>query len=702
MTNIQETKNATSSSSEISFKLCNVLLKPLPCFSDFPELLYRVLPSFEDGTHGQVDRQLPPTQATNECASGKQELDTEAPNKQAPTNVGDALKIQGTLDFMTYFNALSVSKWKRYTNLESAYLHLEFESGAGTVSLTGINQSDVSADWLPSPNLHNASSAIPQSIKTHALGEPFTFDASSAPATLELEIPFENLLLASFVIKTEAHTILKSAYWYARVPQEEVRPIRLAIATTTFNNENYIAPNIDLFKQEILGHDEPISSASHLFVVDNGRTLDPKKFEAAGVSVIPNANVGGSGGFARGMMAALEEGDYTHVLLMDDDVSIQPESFLRTFNLLSLANDAYADASVNGAMFTLETPNMQFEDVSYLGPDGQYARIKGNLYLDNVADIAVNEKVLTEKPQTYGAWWFSCIPVKSIKEYGLPLPLFVRLDDVEYGLRTHARYMTMNGICVWHAGFGDRFRASVDVYQYLRNYLVMLATDDLPYEKIFMLRTRRAMQLYLRMMAYETAELMVEALEDYLKGPEFLQEPQGERIMKENGAKNEQLHDLQEELQEAASKYPAYAKELQSFTPNLRMLEENVHVPYWFKALRTLPYDRHLLPSFLLRKKPGTIYYGGFTLPSSDLIATSVLVAADRKGQTAHVRIMDKDRYKRIRRRWKNALTQYAKTKKTLQARYRVAREDFVTNDFWNDYLKRALEGSAANSAKRK
>lgn len=667
---------AMSTSSLVDFKLCNILLEPLAAFADFPQLLYK----------------------------------TGAPAEEEPRSSAaydekyKSLHVSGRVDFLTYFNALSASKWKRYTNLQSAFLHLELEAGEGPakgeLQLVGIDEDAVSPDWVPHFNLHNDASAVSHAIPTHPVGEPHAFDASKAPVVFDIEIPFSNLLLASFMLSVEKESTvrIKNAYYYARVAPREIRPIKLAIATTTFNNENYIAPNIELFKQEIAAKDEPISHASHLFVVDNGRTLSPKEYETDAVSIIHNANVGGSGGFARGMMAALEAGHFTHVLLMDDDVSIQPESFLRTFNLLSLANASYAEACVNGAMFTIETPNMQFEDVSHVGPDGQYARIKGNLYMDHLGDIAVNEKVDIESPHTYGAWWFSCIPLTKIVQSGLPLPLFVRLDDVEYGLRLNARYMTMNGICVWHAGFGDRFRASVDVYQYLRNYLAVMAFDNLPYDKLFMLRTRRSMQLYLRMMAYDTAELMLQALEDYLKGPEFFENPQGEKIMKANGARNEKLQDLTEALRTAAVEHPAHARYLNEFEIDLTMLKENVYVPFWLKIWRTLPYDRHLLPSFLLRKKPATIYYGGFTLPSLSLVGTSALVAADRSGAQAHVRIMDKKRYKNIKRRWKEALRQYKKTHSQLRAKYQEARPRFVSEAFWKEYLERAYQNAKQSS----
>ncbi len=108
-------------------------------------------------------------------------------------------------------------------------------------------------------------------------------------------------------------------------------------------------------KKQIFASDEPIAKGFHMFVVDNGRTLNVDEVSDDNVTVIPNANVGGAGGFARGMMAALDI-DATHVLLMDDDVRVMPESFIRTFNLLSLRNDDYENAFINGAMLSLEAP----------------------------------------------------------------------------------------------------------------------------------------------------------------------------------------------------------------------------------------------------------------------------------------------------------------------------------------------------------
>ena len=92
-----------------------------------------------------------------------------------------------------------------------------------------------------------------------------------------------------------------------------------------------------------------------MLVIDNGRTLDAETLSGDGVRVFPNKNVGGAGGFARGMIEAMRlEKPATHVLLMDDDVQISTESLKRTYQLLSIVNDEYKDSYVSGAMMSYE------------------------------------------------------------------------------------------------------------------------------------------------------------------------------------------------------------------------------------------------------------------------------------------------------------------------------------------------------------
>lgn len=86
------------------------------------------------------------------------------------------------------------------------------------------------------------------------------------------------------------------------------------------------------------------TSKGHMFVhvIDNDRELDPSELDSEDLKVYMNNNVGGAGGFTRGMIEALElPKKPTHVLLMDDDVMVMPESLFRTYYLLRLLKDEY-------------------------------------------------------------------------------------------------------------------------------------------------------------------------------------------------------------------------------------------------------------------------------------------------------------------------------------------------------------------------
>ena len=460
-----------------------------------------------------------------------------------------------------------------------------------------------------------------------------------------------------------------------------INPINLALSTTTFKNEQYILPNIELVKAGIFKEDGPIRDHFHMFVVDNGQTLDHTSLSDELVTVLPNPNTGGSGGFARGMMAATETpGQFTHIILMDDDVSIMPESLIRTFNLLSLAKGEYKDAFINGAMLSMEDPTRQYEDVSYVDASGIYRRVKEDLNVGKLSDILENERTSVEVDQAYGAWWYSCIPVKAIEKNGLPMPFFIRCDDVEFGMRNKPIYMTMNCICVWHASFEGRFRASVDCYQYFRNFFAMIALDDCADEKMFVLRIQRGVRQKLRDMDYQAAEFILDGFEDYLRGPEYLQKLDGAETMIGKGKLNEKLIPISEMAPELLRR----AGVTEQVLANVNF---EFHSSKFMKYWRFIPYDKHYLPDVLLRGKPGyVVKNGGCTLEGSST-RCKTLVFLDPTREKGAVRTMDRARFKTIRRREHELMARYRKEGKSVRVAWKDAMPYMTSQEFWEQYL---------------
>lgn len=587
----------------------------------------------------------------------------------------DGCLLQGSVDFFTYFNACSLAKWKKYTGIKRVYLHLELAN-------TAINKEYAcTIQFFGRSYLDSQAAPLASGMRlTSSMGQV----REDGSLVFDLLIPETDHEVIGFSLDARGSVVIKKAHYYARVAEEQINPVKLALCTTTFLKEDYIVPNIELIKSEILAGNDAISDNFHMFVVDNGRTLDAEALSAEGVTVVPNPNVGGSGGFARGMIEVLKSDvAFTHVLLMDDDVSISTESLRRTFNLLSLATGGYENAFINGAMLVAEEPNRQFEDVSYVVNSGSYYPVKSNkYYMDQQRYIVRNEHIDVEVPNAYGAWWFSCIPVKEIKRIGLPLPLFVRGDDVEYGVRAKATYMTMNGICVWHDGFMGRFRASVDGYQYVRNLLIMIAVTDCASDKLFMMRIERGIRLQLRAMAYDAADLYLDGLEDYLKGPEYFASLNGEEIIKEKGQKNEKLVPLEE-----------LDPEYRAVTYNPRILGGESYIDMPLKIVRTFPYDRHLLPDALLRDTPEAIFYSGLSIFSPRTAATKTLVAIDLDGKQGAVRHMDRNRYQEIMERMARLKADMKERGAEVRAAYKEAQPYLTSVEFWEKHL--GLDDSA-------
>lgn len=585
------------------------------------------------------------------------------------TPVDGGVALQGSVDLFTYFNACSLAKWKKYTGIQRVHVHLEL------ANLNINSEYSCTIQFFGRSYLDSRAHPLSSGIR---LNRSMALEREDGVLEFDLLIPETKHEVIGFSLDVRGSVTLTKAYYYARVAEEQINPVRLALCTTTFQKEDYIVPNIELAKKEILASDEAIASNFHMFVIDNGRTLDVEALSDTGVTIVPNANVGGAGGFARGMVEALRsDAGFTHVLLMDDDVSISTESLKRTFNLLSLAAGSYKNAFINGAMLIAEEPNRQFEDVSYVTSTGVYRKVKSTkYYVDQQRYIVRNEHIDVEVPNAYGAWWFSCIPVSAIKRVGLPMPLFVRGDDVEFGVRAQATYMTMNGICVWHDGFTGRFRASVDGYQYVRNLLIMIATTGCASDKTFMMRIERGVRLQLKAMAYDAADLYLDGLEDYLKGPEFLASLDGEAVMKEKGQKNEKLLPL-EELN------PQY----RNIKYSKRLLGEESVIDIPLKLVRSLPYDRHLLPDGLLRDTPEVVFYSGLSVFSPRTTATKTLVAMDLDGQHAAVRHMDRARHRQILDRLQRLKSDWKEHGEEVRKAYKDAQPYLTSVEFWEKHL---------------
>ncbi len=602
----------------------------------------------------------------------------------------------GTFNFTTFFNALSVEKWQRYSRATTFFLHLEVAGAPCAYVQTRAHR----YSWHEERLEHTYREIEP--------GEDW------ATLDIPLEIAPDDVLVA-FALETTGILRIRKSYYYTELDDAEIRPVELALCTTTFKNEKYITSNVALVKERIVAADEPISKHFHMHVVDNGRTLEPGELEGERVEVHPNPNAGGAGGFARGMLEAMDQTPRaTHVLLMDDDVSISPESIIRTYSLLQIVNDEYAEAFLSGAMMNLDEPSLRYEDVGFVAERGKYFPVKDAARVDMLRGCVDTEAFLWHEPdeegfdvdrmtQSYAAWWYCAIPMSVIDREGLPLPVFVRTDDVEYSLRAHAKMMTMNGICVWHAPFYQRYSAAVERYQMTRNVLIGRFASGMAPLSDFEGDMKISFELELKKYNYTNAELILDALEDFLKGPSFIMEPgAAERSYLAALRKAERLLPY-EEVEKQARELGVELSEVPIDHITRDDPGRNDHRTMVDRVVDYVTVNgQRLVPEFYTDKgSVSVIGAAGWFYPVDRLRKKEYLIAIDPYTRKGTVRKIDRERFKVLMERFGRDMDELNANRETLRQEYEAARPIMTSPEFWRHYLgmDAAPEAEAAPEA---
>ena len=555
-------------------------------------------------------------------------------------------------DFSAYLNFFSLHKWKEYTNLEKVRLHLTFQ-GKCLIRLVGY-----------SVNIHSPAKTVLVE-KEYELPEQ---------EEVVLEYPDTESAMLTFEVETDSDCMFFGGWYEGEFLEKESKTINLSIATTTFKKEEFIKTNLKLLKKELLEGEDEIKDHVWIHVVDNGRTLTPKQWNSDRITVHPNKNVGGAGGFTRGMIESMEQPeDITHVLLMDDDVLVLPESIRRMYYLLKMLKPEFEEYFVSGAMLCYEEMNIQHEDVGFVHRDGSYGPQKEQLNHLNLVDILKCDEEYLERQHMYAGWWFCCIPMKAINRNGLPLPLFIRGDDVEFSLRNQAKFITMNGICIWHMGFTYKFNASMELYQVHRNSLIIQAASDICKNIDFMNRMKHLFRARVLSLDYNGAELILDAIEDFLKGPEFIMQDLGEQIMKEKSQKNDKM--------EALSNYPdLYIDFNEIYQDPPRTL---LH-----KWLYRITYNGHRLCSEKsLKEGPGLVAYDWFYSPEHNFWYKKLL-AVNPHLKMGSLRVFSKEKYRTLIKRSKKLFAEYDRTKGAIEEKYRENKKRMTSVEFWKEYLE--------------
>lgn len=450
-------------------------------------------------------------------------------------------KRRSECSFSTYFNGLSIEKWKKYTGIGNVRLCLLLK---GEFQIVLKKHSQVKG--IVSNDVVDA---------VHVKGDGIT------PIALPYTLYEYRGIIGFSLIALEKDGAFVGGWYEAEVEDQDLYDVNLALNICTFRREPFILRNIRTLNNTILNDPEnPLSDHIQLFISDNGKTLPAEELNSDKIHIVPNKNVGGAGGFSRGMIEVLKHSESfpaTHIIMMDDDIIIETESLFRTYMLLRCRKPKYISAFVGGAMLRLDQPTIQVESgASWNG--GRLISNKSGLRLSGLDACLYNE---IEEYTEYNAWWFCCTPINVVRNDNLPMPIFIRGDDLEYGLRNMETLILLNGICVWHEPFENKYSSFLQYY-ILRNQLYDNALHFRKYGKRKLLQ-----ELYWRVLSqlvryrYKDAHLILRGVDDFLKGTDFLLHTSGETLHKEimaSGYKAEPIENL-----DYAFHYPDYKISMQ-------------------------------------------------------------------------------------------------------------------------------------------
>ncbi|MDD3221085.1 MAG: hypothetical protein PHG07_01700 [Lachnospiraceae bacterium] len=554
-------------------------------------------------------------------------------------------------DFATYLNAISIKKWKEYTNIGKVTLELEVD-GEFELVLSGYHLVQVAAQ------------------RQVFFKRRFKCEEKQK---ITVELPETKETLIGFEIHSFSDCCIFGGGYYAEVNEKQFNPVVLSVATTTFKKEDFIRQNLKMMKEELLSEDF-VGQNIYVHVVDNGRSLDRAEVESEHIFYHPNKNVGGSGGFTRGMIESLAQSPKaTNVLLMDDDVEILSESIRRTYILLLLQKRAYKNHIISGAMLCYEQMDEFHEDVGFIGGDGGQNPSKECESVTEISNIVKLEESDTDKKDSYAGWWYCCIPAKMIERNGYALPVFIRVDDTEFSLRNRAKFITMNGICLWHMGFVMKFNYFMEYYQVFRNFLIAEACNPSPRKKRIWKRFMGLLLSELLRFNYEAADLILDAVIDYLKGPAFIEQEKCQERLDAMSKRNAVMRDLDEYGNLGLDIDSAYKEDIRRPLDTL---------------LYRLTFNGHILwPKSLLRKGPAVVAYDWYYNPQAQCLKDSVM-AVNPYTKTGELRYLDKKRFNEIVKKYFAVMKAYKKKHAKVDAAYYARRKYLTSYEFWEKYLE--------------
>ena len=412
--------------------------------------------------------------------------------------------------FGTFFNAFPAGYWRRWT----AISHIELTVGVDAPASIEIFRSDARGQ----ATRVRAIELVPANPE----------EVTRATAPVDIDGNEDGGWLWFDVTAGDRDVTISDAAW--QTSAEPVRRVNPTVGIPTFNKPALCAQTLRALA------DDPavLCEIGRVLVVDQSNEPfadDPRARDALDAlgdrgHVHRQPNFGGSGGFARVMLDALDT-DADAVVMLDDDVVLEPESLRRAIMFERFARNPVI---VGSQMLDLARPTVlhAWTEVIDFRPF-QWRPIDGT---GTTIDLAGFEVITHPERHAiaradFNGWWMSLIPRAAIEAVGLPIPAFLKWDDAEFSLRARASgisTVTVPGIALWHMAWaGKTDQTDWQAFFHARNrVLAALLHSELSRGGSVLGHSRRVDLKLLASMEYGAVALRHRGLRSLLENPNEL------------------------------------------------------------------------------------------------------------------------------------------------------------------------------------
>ncbi|MDD3183166.1 MAG: glycosyltransferase [Alphaproteobacteria bacterium] len=400
-----------------------------------------------------------------------------------------------TIGLNTYFSSFYESYWRSYTNIGDLFFSFTL-SGNAVLRLYRQRKER-------SPALVLEERCQGHEDRVHV-------------ALPSVDVLATGRLYAEIEFVDEA-TVVKDMAWETDRPP--CRQASVAVVVCTFNREADVCQLLEKFVQA--------SGVAEIIIVNHGeRNLSQRllpmlsaSVKSTQITICDQRNLGGSGGFSRGMYIAQSHGKATHILLCDDDIDIDPDVMSRLAVIFSYSDDHLA---VGGMMLDRLKPTWLHNNVTLF--DDRLLKVVAPIPNCDLADVQNLSALAIAQKGDMNGWWCYAFSCSYLSETGFALPFFLHYDDAEFGLRLGklgCSNVPWPGIAVWHEPFYVKGQ-SIRRYYDFRNVLYLFRLHGRLRRGACLRQFAWRFSINLVQYQYDSAWAILQAMADYLDGPSVL------------------------------------------------------------------------------------------------------------------------------------------------------------------------------------